>query len=386
MQRILSALFIPGLAVVLFAGAAAGQQPGAPKKKMMEITIVATGKDEAPVQDLKQDEITIKDDNKKQDIVSFERITAGAPAEPGKLAIHNLVLIDSQGTPFSDAPENRLALLKTLNELTKADNVTVLVLRQDLKVVSDPAKGAASMLGKFAGQGFDPSKPDAFNWVFSDENALSQLFTPVLISSSRVRMDAWIHCLQVIASNMQARPGRRNLFWISQYFPPLIFGDTGGGYMETVAGTDNRSDSAAQTSGSKKGNASLTDTARSEEAQLLSNYAKDIQNTARMLQNADVAIYPLDARFLCRNSATVPDKSRMADMAKFTGGLSFASPKDLSAAVHDAIQDTRTVYLARYAMADSLFNGRDHVLKIETRRKDVKVRACTGYFAPQQSK
>jgi hypothetical protein len=76
----------------------------------------------------------------------------------------------------------------------------------------------------------------------------------------------------------------------------------------------------------------------------------------------------------------------MADMAKFTGGLSFASPKDLSAAVHDAIQDTRTVYLARYAMADSLFNGRDHVLKIETRRKDVKVRACTGYFAPQQAR
>ena len=105
-----------------------------------------------------------------------------------------------------------------------------------------------------------------------------------------------------------------------------------------------------------------------------------------MLQNAGVAIYPLDARFLCRNSATVADKAKMQDMARATGGLSFASPKDLSAAVHDAVGDTQTVYVARYTMSDSLFNGRDHALKIETKRKDVKLRARDGYYAPPQAR
>jgi VWFA-related protein len=369
------------LAVAVFAGLAVAQQPSAPKTKTMELTIVATGKDEAPVQDLKQDDITVKDDNRKQEIVSFEKISGGVPAEPGKPAIHNLVLIDSLNTPFSDAPENRLAILKVLNELSRADKVTILVQRQDLKVLSDVSQGADSMLGRFAKQGFDPSKAEAFNWVFADDSALGRLFTPVLVNG-RTRMEAWIHCLQVVASNMQTRPGRRNLFWISQYFPPLIFGETGAGYIEQVAGTDNRTDSAAQI-GTKKG-ATPANAARSEEAQLLSAYAKDIQNTARMLQNANVAIYPLDARYLCRNSAAVADKARMDDMARSTGGLSFPGPKDLAAALHDAIQDTQTVYIARYVMSDSMFNGKDHALKVETRRKDVKLRMRSGYFPPQQ--
>jgi VWFA-related protein len=162
-------------------------------------------------------------------------------------------------------------------------------------------------------------------------------------------------------------------------------GETGAGYIEAVAGTDNRTERGAQVSGTK-GAVDLTTQTRQEEAQLLSNYAKDIQTTARMLQGAGVAIYPLDARFLSRNTATVADKSRMQDMAKSTGGLSFASPKDLSAAVHDAIQDTQTVYIARYTMSDSLFNGKDHALKIETKRKDVKLRARDGYYAPQQAR
>lgn len=385
MQRVLSSFFILALAVALFASLAASQQAGVPRGKTMELTIVATGKDEAPVQDLKQDDISIKDDNRKQEIVSFEKIVGGTPAAGGKPAIHNLVLIDSLNTPFSDAPENRLAMLKVLNELTKADNVTILVLRQDLKVVSEASQGADSMLARFAKQGFDPSKAEAFDWVFTDENVLGRLFTPVLVSSSRARMETWLHCLQVVASNMQARPGRRNLYWISQYFPPLIFGETGAGYIEQVAGTDNRTDSAAQVSGTK-GKTSPADTARTEEAQLLSSYSKDIQNTARMLQNAGVAIYPLDARYLCRNSATVADKARMQDMARSTGGLSFPSPKDLAAAVHDAIQDTQTIYVARYAMSDSLFNGKDHSLKVESKRKDVKLRMRSGYFPPQQSR
>jgi len=394
MQRILSVLFVLTLTVALFVPLAAGQQP--PRAKTIELTIVATGKDDAPVQDLKQDDITVKDDNKKQEITSFEKLVGGAPAEPGKPVINNLVLIDSLDTPFFDAPENRLAILKALNELTKADNVTILMLRQDMKVVSDPAQGANSLLGRFAKQGFDPSKPEAFNWVFADDGPLGQLFTQVLISSGRVRMEAWIHCLQIIAQNMQARPGRRNLFWFSQYFPPLVFGETGAGYLEAVAGTNYQTDTSTQTSSgantsgaSGKGTSkaatttSTTNTARGEESALLGNYAKDIQTTARMLQGANVAIYPLDARFLCRNSASTPDKARMQDMAKATGGLSFASPKDLSEAVRDAVKDTKTLYVARYVMADSMFNGRDHILKVESKRKDVKLRVRDGYFAPK---
>lgn len=372
MQRTLYVLLVFGAALATFAGFAAGQQ-AVPKGRTIELTIVATGKDEAPVQDLKAEDLTIKDDNKKQDIVSFEKLAAGTAAAPGTPALHNFVLIDCLNSPFMDAPENRLAMLKILNELGKADNVTLLMLRQDLKVVADASQGADSLIGKIAQQGFDPSKAQAFNWVFTGEQALGQLFAPVLVNSQRARMEAWLHWLQIITSNIQARRGRRNLFWISQYFPPLIMGETGAGYLEQAA-TGNGGGS------SKKGGAATPTT--DESAELLTSYAKDIHDTARAIQNAGMAIYPLDARSLTRNSQVMADKARMQDMAKATGGLSFASPKDLAAAVHDAIADTQTVYIARYAMSDPMFNGKDHAIKIETKRKDVKLRARDGYFAP----
>ena len=348
----------------------------------MELTIVASGNEGASAPELKQDDITIKDDNKKQEIVSFEKVIAGPPPAAGQPGIHNLVLIDCLNTPFSDMPENRLAILKTLDELAKTDNVTILMLREGLRVVSEPSQGAGSMLARIAGQGFSPDKTAAFNWVFSEPNALGDIFTPVPVTG-RNRMDIWIKTLRVVAQNMATRNGRRNLIWISQYFPPLIMGETSAGYLEQQAGADNRSKSAAQVSNSK-GRDDLSDTVRKEEADLLRNYARDIQTTGRLLENAAVAIYPIDARYLSRNTASVADKGRMQDMAKATGGLSFASPRDIAAAVHDALADTRTVYVARYAMADSLFNGKDHAIKIETRLKDVKLRALAGYFAAQQ--
>jgi VWFA-related protein len=364
----------------MFAGLAAGQQP--PRPRTIELTIIATGKDDAPVQDLKETEITIKDDNKKQEIVSFEKISGGAPAEPGKPAVNNFVLIDCLNTPFSDTPENRLGMLKILNELTKADNVTILMLREQLKIVSDPSQGEGSALAKFAKQGFDPTKAAAFNWVFTDENALNQVFAPALMNE-RAKTEAWIKALQIIASNMRGRPGRRNLLWIGQYFPPLIMGESGAGFIESQAGANTQ---GGQSGAQKTSTTDLSGTARKEAADLLKNYAKDIEATARALQGAGVAIYPLDARYLSRDTASVSDKSRMQDMAKTTGGLSFASAKDVAGAVHDAVKDAQTFYVARYLMSDNMFNDKDHALKIETSRKDVKLRMRTGYFAPKAAK
>jgi hypothetical protein len=34
-------------------------------------------------------------------------------------------------------------------------------------------------------------------------------------------------------------------------------------------------------------------------------------------------------------------------------------------------------------MSDNMFNGKDHAIKLETKRKDVKMRSRNGYFAPQ---
>jgi VWFA-related protein len=355
MYRFRLAFIVPGIAVVLFASLAGAQ----PQRNTMEVTIIATDKSSGSVQDLKQSDITIKDNNKKQEIVSFEKIAPG-PATPGKPAVHNIVLLDCLNTTYGDMPEIRAEILKVLNELSKAENTTMLVLRQDLKPVSDPAS-PDGLLKRFARQGFDPAKPDASNWVFTDDTALPGLFAPVAVTD-RVKIESWIRWLQVIARNFQGRSGRKNLYWISQNFP-LVMGETGAGYLESAA------------SGS-------TGTG----TELFAAYARDMDLTAKMVKNANIAVYPIDARYLSRNTADVSDKSKMDDLAKATGGVAYASRKDVAAAVREAIGDSGTVYVVRYAISDLQPDGKAHTIKIETSRKDVKLRARDGYFAPQQGR
>jgi VWFA-related protein len=111
-------------------------------------------------------------------------------------------------------------------------------------------------------------------------------------------------------------------------------------------------------------------------------YAKDMDYTTRVLNNANVAVYPIDSRFLAVNDDTVSDKSMMEDIAKATGGVAFTSRRDVGNAVRDAISDTRVVYVARYAISDLKPDGKFHAIKVDTSRKDVKMRYRGGYYAP----
>jgi len=342
---------------------AAAQQPDA-GRRWMEVSIVATGKDNAPVQDLTQADITIKDNNKTQEIISFDKVTAGTPAVQGKPAIHNIVLLDCLNTTYSDTPQNRLEILKTLNELSKAENTTMLLLRQDLKILNGPGPSDPDLLRKFAKQGFDPAKPEAFNWVFTDETALGGFFTPTAVTD-RVRFEAWLKWLKIIASNFQNRPGRKNLYWISQDFP-LIMGETGAGYLEQAA------------SQGAQGGAGRNDMFRM--------YATDIDVTAKMVANANLALYPIDARYLSRNPSAVSDRAKMSDLAKQTGGTAYASRQDVANCVKEAMGDSGTVFVARYAISDLKMDGKPHQVKVETKRKDVKLRARETYYAPQQAR
>ena len=104
MRRVFLAVVVFGCAV-LVAGLVTGQQQ-TPKPMTMEVSIVATVND-APVEDLKLEDIAVKDNNKKQDIVSFEKVAAGVPATPGKPRLYNIVLLDCLNTTYRDCPDTR---------------------------------------------------------------------------------------------------------------------------------------------------------------------------------------------------------------------------------------------------------------------------------------
>jgi VWFA-related protein len=317
----------------LLAYLAAGQQATAQSQMTVEVSFVATGKANAPVQDLTANDITIKDDNKKQLIVSMEKVVAGAPVAPGKPRLYNVVLLDCMNTTFRDVPENRAEMLRVLNELSKADNLTFLVLWRKLHVLQDASMQPPTLVSKLASQGLqglEGARPnlEPYNWVFSDQLGLFQLFTPAGINDQRL-VEESVGAMRIISSTYLNRPGRKNLIWITQGLP--ITGE------QTAAG---------------------------------------------------MTVYPIDSRYLSTGALSIdeneaPEHSNMQAMAKATGGLAFLSRKDVANCVRDALNDSRTTYVVKYTTSDLKYDGKSHLTKIETSRPGIKLRYGAQYHAAQ---
>jgi VWFA-related protein len=333
----------------------------------MEVTIVATTNN-APVEDLKLADVTVKDNNKKQEIVSFDKVVAGAEATPGKPGLYNLVMLDCLNTTYRDLPENRLEMLKIVNELSKSGNLTLLMLRSGpMRIIDDPGMQAPTLLRRFAAQGaagLDGARPnlDPYDWVFSEQLGLYQLFTPAGVFDRRKIEDS-MGALRTIAANTQQRSGRKNLIWISQGFP-ITVGENPAGYDAQTLSKDSEGKGRADD---------------------LSVYAKDMIYTSHMLMNANVAVYPVDARYLSITDTVMSDQGNMQALAKETGGVAYLSRRDVAKAVREALDDTRTTYVLKYAMSNLKFDGSSHAIKVETSRKDVKLRYRNGFFAPSQA-
>ena len=328
MRRILLAVLILG-GTALVAGLVTAQQQ-APNQMTIELTSVATGNNNAPVEDLKLEDITVKDNNKKQDIVSFDKIVAGAPVTPGKPGLYNVVLLDCLNTTYRDLPENRAEMLRVLYELSKADSLTFLTLWQKVRVVEDPGMQPPTLMSRLASQGSqglagDRPNLESYDWVFSDQLGMYQLFTPAGVVGIRRTEESMI-ALRTIAANYQNRSGRKNLIWISQGFP-VIAGQTMGG----------------------------------------------------------VAIYPIDARYLSTTDTGSSDRADMQAVAKESGGVAFQSRRDVANCVREALNDTRTTYRLKYAMPTFKYDGSSHATKVETGRKDIKLRYRGEYYAPTQA-
>lgn len=354
------------LALVLAGLAMCGQQP--PQPRLIEVTFVATGKDDGPVTDLKAEEVRLKDANKQQEIVFFEKITAGSVENaPGKAGLYNVVLLDAMNTTYGDLPENRREMLKVLAELQKADGLYVLALRDGIRVVHDFTNPAASPLAKLFAQKADAANPniDAHSWMFSDEGGLPQFFTPSAVFP-RKKIEDTLGAIRAVAMNMGNRPGRKNLFWITAS-TPLIVGESPVGFAAA-----SMSDNSTQRG---------INATRSED---LGAFAKDMEITGRQVANSNISIYPVDTRALAIDNMRVSNLNPMKELARETGGVAFTSRKDVAVALRDALNDTKISYVVRYAPSEMKPDGKFHPIKLETTRKDVKLRARNGYYAPSQ--
>jgi hypothetical protein len=132
-------------------------------------------------------------------------------------------------------------------------------------------------------------------------------------------------------------------------------------------------------------------------------FHEEIERAARRINQANIAVYPVDASGLATSSAFKPasigtgstefpgslpradatenTRATMERLAARTGGRAFFDSNDLDRAVRQAIEDSDITYtLGFYPAADEL-DGKFHELRVQTSRRGVRLRYRKGYFA-----
>ena len=384
--------------------------------RLVVVDVVATDKDGA-ITDLKQNDFTVLEDGREQKIrvFNFQQPNVNAPAAAAVAASKppenvysnvarfsassalNILLLDALNTNLPHQAYVRDQMIRYLQKMPEGQPVAVYMLSTKLRLLQDftndpetlrkvareiktsvsplqdnPAGGPDQELlpAGFADAGLVPAQMVSAMQSFEQERVSFQ---------TDLRLTYTLNALTSIARALSGYPGRKNLIWISEAFPLSIDPNmelTG----DTFAGTR--------------------------------NYGPQIAEAADSLIDAQIAMYPIDARGLVPSSMFDASNSgrdkfgrsmsrpgRMAtaisaesaqlqsvhgamqEMADRTGGRAFYNTNGIDAAIRKSIEDGSTYYTLAYYPENKNWNGKFRKIHVKVNRSGVKLRYRMGYYA-----
>lgn len=411
-RRILLAAAL-GLLLGTWLGAQQTAPPGKPvgvvrvETRLVLVDVVATDKQGRPVTDLTLGDFTLLENGKPQQIATFSyedaaRQAEAQPASPPPLPAHvytnrpeyrrppgqlTLLLLDGLNTPRGDQAYARDQMLRYLKTQLKPDQHTaILTLTSQLRLLQDFTTDPRLLLNALAGFGGETSvalsraepleiPPEAYQLMPADMMANIDRFQAeqeTLATDSRVATT--LEALRAVARATGGYPGRKNLIWVSASFPFTLLPEDSGN------------------------------------VDLVRSYLDEIRRTASLLTDAQVAVYPVDARGLVgmpvlsaasrmqdrsgrglqgsamadalsrSNQQLVSSQQTMANIAEETGGRAFTNRNDIDAAIATSVADGGTYYTLGYYPDNKAADGKLRRIEVKVARKGVKLRHRRGYY------
>src|SRR5713226_8308411 len=299
--KALARRLIAGLCSLLLPLPGFGQAPAQTKQEppvlrvtthLVQVSVIVQDKKGEPVAGLTKDDFSILDQKQPQTISTFsvESIRPlPPPAEPppnlfsnrfeqkgGAPASVTVILLDALNTKFEDMAYARQQIIKFLGQLQPQDRVALYTLTTNLRVLHDFTSDATRLLqalDRFKGHSSatlaasepDPDSGPAETGIAQLDAFLSGAFQREadFFTTNRARQTAG--AIEAIANHVARLPGRKNLIWVSGGFPFYI------GFDGDVPASP------------------------TQETRMFSDY---VERAARALNNANLAIYPVDARGL----------------------------------------------------------------------------------------
>jgi VWFA-related protein len=383
----------------------------------------------APVTGLTKDDFTILDQGRTQQIADFSEQFYNPTAAPRTASAANdsnslfsnhfdpnagtpnsvtVILLDALNTPRQQMANARAEVASFLHQLQPTDRVALYGLSTDLYVLHSFTNDAASLLAALAKSkntnAYQPSAADVAEFDTGNDNLdafmeSAEQHAADMKTINRAEMTA--NVMAAIANSLVNVPGRKNLVWVSGAFPFQI--GTGS------SADDPQANSAVPAMGGSTPNNS--NAAGPDNSVQFRTFVKELEAASEAVNNANLAIYPVDARGLIGASNVSADVERpmprpgssgarsrrptttnqaspprdnfntMDELAERTGGHAFYNTNDIQHSIRQAIDDSRDSYVLDYYPSDTQWDGSFHTIKVEVRSPGAEVRFRKGYFA-----
>jgi VWFA-related protein len=355
---------------------------------MVEVNVIAEDAKGKSVAGLTREDFSIFDGGREQEISAFAveaqrpLATQSHPLAPrtfsnrmeyraGTLTSATIILLDGLNTRFTDQVYTKEQVLKFLQHLGPQDRIALYALSRGPHVLQDFTDDPAALrraLARYetrvplALEGFGPD--DATAGLRGLDTWLGEVRENLIDVYAKDRALRTVRSLVAIANHVARLPGRKNLVWISGSFPFRIGVDRFPGPEDLAR--DSRS------------------------------FLPEIKLAARALSDANLAVYPVDARGLIAPPEFAADREtirreirgvgrreigRMNVLAERTGGLAFYNTNDIYGAVRRAVEDSRLSYVLGYYPAHGKWDGRFREIKVRVKRPGLRARHRRGYFA-----
>jgi len=384
--------------------------------RLVIVDVVATDRKGSPVTDLKQDEFRLMEDGKEERVrvFSFQNMSANAESEPAQPAPVdpplppnvvtnirrfartgplNVLLLDGLNTRMNNQQYAKTQLIEFLKKLPADQPIAVYLLGTRLHLLqdftSDPAvlKDVLLHLKEFRSPLMDNAAGGPEKFWMEGMPLLPEIKRRVLefqqeTESDQVdqRVSTTMAALNSLARTLAGYPGRKNLIWVSENIPITI--------VPNKVPHGESADRARRT------------------------YDQIVASTASLLTDAQIAVYPVDARALVnsdlfnpaaeydargdRNGSSGPQMGRamddtanelmaargaMQEIAEDTGGRAYYNRNDIGNAIRLSIEDGSTYYTLGYYPENKSWDSRFRKTSVKVTRPGVTVRYRLGYFA-----
>jgi VWFA-related protein len=357
------------LALLIPAIAAAQQEPPtfSAGTKLVQVDVVARSKD-GPAAGLAKDDFTVLDNGKPQKISFFSVRSNGAsgsaavPLPAG--AVSNRTERDDDGSPHAmvllidqknTLQANQAFAIQRIVKFVqtrrnKSGRIGIYTFGKDgkLQIVQDLTDD-----GKLLSRAANSLKAQDPSYRSPDVTGLpDRAATEHIELLIRERAMDTKQVLEAVVNHLASVPGRKSLIWVSVGFP-LTWPPQPGPLAADL------------------------------------DYNPDMDQTARMLNDANVALYAVDARGL-QGTLELASTGRdvypagldtMAKLSGLTGGLLFTNDNGIEDLIQTAIADGEFTYTLGFYPMQEEQDGNWHNLKVEVARPGVSVRYREAYFA-----